>query len=80
MVGQPRYPEIRVHVDSTNPLALVAAVREAMRRAHIEKSEIMRFSEEALGEHDDRRSREICGRWVWIDVGNAMGSNGAGTY
>ena len=69
MVGQPRYPEIRVHVDSRNPLALVAAVREAMRRAHIEKAEIMRFSEEALGEHDDLRSREICSRWVWIEMG-----------
>ena len=71
MVGQPRYPEIRVHVDSTNPLALVAAVREAMRRAHIEKDEIMRFSEEALGEHDDQRSRDICRRWVWIEVGES---------
>lgn len=71
MVGQPRYPEIRVHVDSSNPLALVAAVREAMRRARVEKSEIMRFSEEALGEHDDLRSREICRRWVWIDTGES---------
>lgn len=69
MVGQPRYPEIRVHLDSRNPLALVAAVREAMRRAHIEKEEIMRFSEEALGEHDDLRSAEICSRWVWIEMG-----------
>ena len=72
MVGQPQYPEIRVQVESQNPLALVAAVREAMRRAQVERSEITRFSEEALGEHDDQRSREICSRWVWIETGESL--------
>ena len=72
MICQPRYPEIRVHVESKNPLALVAAVREAMRRAQVERSEITRFSEEALGEHDDQMSRQICSRWVWIETGENL--------
>lgn len=45
---RPRYPELRVSIRSSNPLALVAAVREELRRARVEPAEIARFSDEAL--------------------------------
>ena len=44
----PHYPQIRVHVESRNPLTLVAAVRHALRQARVGKEEIYRFSEEAF--------------------------------
>ena len=50
----PHYPEIRVHVESQNPLTLVAAVRHALRQARVGKEEIYRFSEEAFA-----RRREL---------------------
>jgi hypothetical protein len=59
-----RYPEIQVKIQSRNPFALVAAVREGMRRARIDSAEIYRFSEQALSDPDAQRVREICGQWV----------------
>ena len=59
-----RYPKIRVHTDSENPLALVAAVREELRLARVEASEIDRFSDQALSESRSEAIREICKAWV----------------
>jgi hypothetical protein len=59
-----RYPKIRVHTDSDNPLALVAAVREELRLARVEASEIHRFSEQALSEHREEAIRAVCKAWV----------------
>lgn len=67
MVVHPRYPEICVESHSHNPLALVAAVREAMRLAHIETSEISRFSDQALTAPEPQRIREVCGKWVILN-------------
>lgn len=64
MASQPRYPKISVEIESQNPLALVAAVREAMRLAHIQRSEISRFSDEAFATDSPRGIKRICERWV----------------
>jgi len=61
-----RYPAIRVNVRSEKPLALVAAVRHALRAAGIARSEIRKFSDEACGAADED-TREICRRWVAFD-------------
>lgn len=49
----PRYPELRVRVRSPNPLALVAAAREELRRAGADRAEIARFSDQALADPKD---------------------------
>ena len=63
-MNPPRYPQIEVCTRSANPLALVAAVRQALRQAHVGRKEIRQFSSEALTARDPRRSRRICGHWV----------------
>ena len=64
MAGQPRYPEIRVQVESQNPLALVAAVREALRLARVQRSEISEFSDEAFASDSPQDVAEVCKEWV----------------
>ena len=66
-MAEPRYPQIHVEVRSPNPLALVAAVRYALRRAKVERSEIRRFTNEAFAFAGRIPARRICARWV--DVG-----------
>ena len=44
----PRYPDLSVSVRSSNPLALVACVREELRRAGAAGEEIAGFTDEAL--------------------------------
>jgi hypothetical protein len=67
MTVRPYYPRIQVHTASRNPLALVAAVRQALRRAHIASNEIERFTGEALGTTDPSSTRRICRRWVQVE-------------
>ena len=67
MVVNPRYPDICVESHSHNPLALVAAVREALRLAHVENDEISQFSDQALTRREPRRVREVCRRWVMLE-------------
>jgi hypothetical protein len=62
----PRYPEIRVTTESPNPLALVAAVRHALRQARVERSEIHRFSSEALSSKDPVETQQVCSGWVRV--------------
>lgn len=62
-----RYPKIRVRTDSENPLALVAAVREELRLAKVEASEIYRFSEQALSEKRAEAIRAVCRAWVVLE-------------
>ncbi len=66
MSQAPRYPQIRVHTESRNPLALVAAVRLALRRARVDPNEIRRFSEEALAGSENDSRRRVCARWVEV--------------
>lgn len=64
----PRYPEIQVRLHSRNPFALVSAVRQALRRSHVDAGEIDRFTEEALQEEEPRRVREICQEWAAVEI------------
>lgn len=56
------YPDVRVTRRTTNPLVLIAEVREALRRAGVARPEIHRFSSEAFA--DLRKSRQVCSLWV----------------
>lgn len=64
---KPRYPQIHVRTRSRNPLALVAAIREELRRARAGKEEIRRFSRQALTRSEPARIREVCRSWAVID-------------
>ena len=67
MASQPRYPEISVEIESKNPLALVAAVREAMRLAHVQHAEISQFSDEALARDFPQGVKQTCAKWVCLE-------------
>jgi hypothetical protein len=67
VTSKPQYPEIHVRTESENPFALVAAVRLALRQAHIEHPEIERFTCEALADDDLKSSRRVCRSWVRVD-------------
>lgn len=67
MASLPRYPKICVEIDSRNPLALVAAVREALRLAHVQRSEISRFSDEAFASDSPREVKKVCRQWVRLE-------------
>ena len=58
-----RYPSIRVDLRTHNPLALVAAVRDGMRRAGVAPGDIAEFSTEALA-GDPSQIRSVCASWV----------------
>ena len=62
----PRYPDIHVRLHSRNPYALVSAVRLALRQAHVDESEVTRFTEEALEDEEPRRMRQVCDTWADI--------------
>ena len=64
----PRYPDIQVSLHSRNPLAMVSAVRTALRTAAIDSREIHRFSAEALAEDEPSRVRDVCAEWTSIRV------------
>jgi hypothetical protein len=64
----PLYPAARVRLRSRNPIALVSAVRLALRRAGADHDEIDRFTEEALGAADPAEIRRSCRRWVLLDA------------
>ncbi|MEM6454368.1 MAG: hypothetical protein AAF772_04665 [Acidobacteriota bacterium] len=62
----PRYPNIQIdQLNSRHPLAMVSAVRQAMRRHGVDAHEIRQFSAEALA---DQRTdaREVCAAWATI--------------
>ncbi len=64
MPQDPRYPDLHVSLRTENPLALVSATRLALRRAGTDRTEIERFTRDALGSPDPRTH---CGRWVRLD-------------
>ena len=68
MANEPRYPEILVEVKSPNPLALVAAVREALRLAHVQRSEISEFSNEVFATDSPQKVQQICREWVTLQA------------
>ena len=65
---EPRYPQIRVRTRSHNPLALVAAIREELRRARAGDEEIRRFSRQAFAVGEPRRIREVCRHWAVVEI------------
>lgn len=63
--GEPRYPDIRVQVESRNPLAMVAAVRHELRLARVPRSDIEDFSDQALSTGVDRKVvQQVIDEWV----------------
>jgi len=70
MASEPRYPKIFVEIESKNPLALVAAVREALRLAHVQRSEISEFSNEAFASDSPQDVTQVCKEWVRLESKN----------
>ncbi|MEM7051174.1 MAG: hypothetical protein AAF604_16010 [Acidobacteriota bacterium] len=60
-MAEPRYPKIEVSSRSSNPLALIGATRQALRRAGVARPEIQDFSLQAFASAD---VADVCGRWV----------------
>ena len=63
----PRFPEVHVTLRSENRWAVASAVRQALRRAGKDRSEIDRFEAEAMaaiGAPDPEQLRQVCQRWV----------------
>lgn len=64
----PRYPDIHVRLRSSNPFALISAVRLALRKSHIDQIEINRFTEEALDCEEPQQMRRVCEDWAEVKV------------
>ena len=62
-----RHPGIRVNLETANPYAIVAAIREELRRARVDREEIRQFSDEALSQPDPLGIRRVCREWVELD-------------
>ncbi len=63
----PRYPTIRVHTRSRNPITLVAAVRAAMRKAHVDRARIREFSDEVFENREALEPESVCREWVEVE-------------
>jgi SOS response regulatory protein OraA/RecX len=72
MVSDPRpaFPNVRVTVHSRNRWAVAAAIRQALRRAGTDPDEIDRFVGEALAAETPERLRDVCRRWVRLQIVN----------
>jgi hypothetical protein len=64
----PLFPDVRVTVRSRNRWAVAAAIRQAMRRAGKDRREIDRFVNEALATESPDRLRDVCRRWVHLQL------------
>jgi hypothetical protein len=62
----PQYPDIRISTESSNPMVLVAQIREALRQRRAPQSEIDRFTEQALAKDDPNWRTEVCQSWVIV--------------
>lgn len=67
-MAKPRYPEVQIRLHSRNPFALVSAVRQGLRRSHVDGREIDRFTEEALRIEEPRRMMEVCSSWAAVEM------------
>ena len=67
----PRYPEVKIRLHSRNPFALVSAVRQGLRRSHVDAGEIDRFTEEALRAEEPQQIREVCSTWAAVELAKA---------
>jgi hypothetical protein len=57
-----------VTLRSSNPYAVISAVRLALRRSKIAAAEVARFSDEAFESEEPRRMRAVCDRWASVQV------------
>ncbi len=64
----PQFPDLHVTVRSRNRWAVAAAIRQAMRRAGKDRNEIDRFVTEALETENPERLRDVCRRWVDLQL------------
>ncbi len=64
----PRYPDVHVSLRTQNPYALISAVRLALRRSQVARSEIDRFTEQALETEEPQRMREVCTDWAEVTI------------
>ena len=67
-VPVPLFPDLRVTVRSRNRWAVAAAIRQAMRRAGKDRREVDRFVSEALSTESPDRLRDVCRRWVHLQL------------
>ena len=67
-LAAPLFPDVRVTVRSRNRWAVAAAIRQAMRRAGKDRREIDRFVNEALATESPDRLRDVCRRWVYLQL------------
>jgi hypothetical protein len=70
----PVFPDIQVALRSRNRFAVAAAIRQALRRAGKDRREIDRFVAEAISAEDPDRLREVCRRWVRLQLPNGEAS------
>ena len=68
METMPRYPDIQIQLHSHNPFALVSAVRQELRRRHVDAGEIARFTAEALSSEEPTHVRDVCTSWATVEV------------
>ena len=68
MMSSPRYPTIRVRTRSRNPITLVAAVRHALRQAHVDRERIREFSDEVFENRESREPERVCREWVDVEA------------
>ncbi len=60
-----RYPELHVSVRSPRPIAVVAAVRDELRRAGVRHADVARFTQQALTHPENiRHVLAVAGDWV----------------
>lgn len=64
----PQFPDVHVTVTSRNRWAVAAAIRQAMRRAGKDRREIDRFVAEAIETDSPDRLRDVCRRWVDLQI------------
>jgi hypothetical protein len=64
--GEPRYLGVEVSTRSENPIALIAAVRHALRQAGVDRDEIGRFSDLAFDSADPAERLAVCSSWVSV--------------
>jgi hypothetical protein len=67
LMSNPRYPTAQVELRSTHPLALVSAVRQALRRSGVDSGEIHRFNEAAFESYNDPQQLwQLCRQWAKV--------------
>ncbi len=67
MSESPRYPQAKVRLRSRNPLALIGAVRAALRGAGVGAAEVRDFSHQAA-EIPPQEVETLCRKWAHLEI------------